>query len=241
MIDFKEQTLREALRETSLRELPKRYDDSSGDIWIKAIVLVRKRNCTQSYALARRRGDGLISYVRDYGQMSPIAGLVSIHPYMYLDKERFLYFKNDEQKRTFLANAFGWEEASDIMSMSEEKINAKVIDAAIMMQERSSDFDLYNNAAVEGTALECENQNTEGPAPEPSEIIPEEDVLSIKEETPAEQPEKPKMETEADAETFETIASAKSTSTRKRTTTRRKTTARKKTTTRRKTTTRKAK
>ena len=79
-MDIKEQSLRLALSAAACRELPKAYRDGSG-FWIKAIVLVRKRNMTQSYALAERGADGVIRYVKDFGLMSQIEGLVSAMEY----------------------------------------------------------------------------------------------------------------------------------------------------------------
>lgn len=185
MIDFKEQTLRQALKDTACRELPKRYDESSGEIWIKAIVLVKKRNCTVSYALAARRGDGLISYVRDYGQMSPICGLISIHPYMYLDKERFLNFNTKSGKYGILASAFGKDTALSILDMPEPEQYARLVDAGIKMQELNNESDIYNNAISE--MYKGGQEQNERPDSDNTET----------------------MKTETGVEVFKTIASAK--------------------------------
>lgn len=56
--------------------------------WLKAIALVKRMNGIESYVLAEHRADGYISYVHDFGPLSPIVSLISVHPYMYLE-ERF--------------------------------------------------------------------------------------------------------------------------------------------------------
>ena len=78
---LKEQSLSKALSSKGLAELPKQYRDGSDEYWLEAIVLVRKQNLTQSYCLAKRDADGKISYIDDFGMMSPISGLISINPY----------------------------------------------------------------------------------------------------------------------------------------------------------------
>lgn len=142
MENYKEKTLKDALEAVSLRELPRRYDDSSDGIWIEAVALVRKADCTQSYALVRRRGDGLISMTRDFGRMSPLAGIVSVHPYRYLDKKRFLTFRDEEDKARFLHSCYG---NFDFSGVSDEKREVMLVDAAIRAQLRDEDNDRLAN------------------------------------------------------------------------------------------------
>lgn len=90
MTDIKEISLREALSSSGCHELPSRYVDGDGSgFWFKAIGLVRKRNGSVNYVLLERRGDGAMRVVRDFGMMSPVYGIVSVHPYMFID-ERFM-------------------------------------------------------------------------------------------------------------------------------------------------------
>lgn len=89
MNNIKEISLRKALEATACRELPKAFNENGVEFWIRAIALVRKRNGTQSYCLVEHRADGMLQYTQDFGLPSPIFGLISIHPYIMLDKTKY--------------------------------------------------------------------------------------------------------------------------------------------------------
>lgn len=114
-INIKEKTLFDVLKETGLSELPKRYSEDCGLFWIKAIVLVEK-TVSQSYVIAEHRADGLIRYVKDPGLMEPIEKLISIHPYMYLDKRRM---KEDGFDKRTLISYFGDSKKDEILAMDD--------------------------------------------------------------------------------------------------------------------------
>lgn len=80
-------TLSEALSFARLRELPKKLNPELGLTWILAIALIKKKNLMNAYAIVEQRADGLIEYKKTFGRLSPIDGLISIHPYMYVDEE----------------------------------------------------------------------------------------------------------------------------------------------------------
>lgn len=145
-MDIKEQSLKLALEATACRELPKVYKDGSG-FWIKAIVLVRKRNQTQSYALAERRADGVIRYVKDFGLMSQIEGLVSVHPYVYFDEERFMCpYKSAEAQRRSLLSFFGVERAQEIMEADADKLELLSREMGIKVQLENRPQDIAADA-----------------------------------------------------------------------------------------------
>ena len=82
MKNIKETSLDRALKAARLTELPKQARPSDPIFWKEAIVLVRKRDLSQSYALADRDITGRITYTADYGTPAPIVSLLSVHPYL---------------------------------------------------------------------------------------------------------------------------------------------------------------
>lgn len=147
MMDIKEESLRRALDATACRELPPPYREGAG-FWVKAIVLVRKRNNTQSYALAERRADGLIRYTRDFGLMSQIAGLVSVHPYMYYDEERYrLHTQSREGKLRALASYFGKDREAEVLCADDAQLALLEREMGIRRQLESRPEDIADDAA----------------------------------------------------------------------------------------------
>lgn len=135
-MDIKDESLKKALALASILELPKQQKGDSGEYWLEAIVLVRKYDDTQSYALAKRGADSRIRYVADFGTMSPIAGLVSIHPYLYLDKARYMPYETPEQKKIALIEFIGDDDEARkaVGDMSDEEIGRSLLQTAIDMQ-----------------------------------------------------------------------------------------------------------
>ena len=84
---LEEETLSEALSFAKLKDLPKKFNPELGLTWILAIALIKKKNLMNAYAIVEQRADGLIQYKKTFGRLSPIDGLISIHPYMYVDEE----------------------------------------------------------------------------------------------------------------------------------------------------------
>ncbi len=84
---LEEETLSEALSFARVKELPKKFNPELGLTWILAIALIKKKNLMTAYAIVEQRADGLIQYRKTFGRLSPLDGLISIHPYMYVDEE----------------------------------------------------------------------------------------------------------------------------------------------------------
>ena len=133
---LKEQSLSKALSAKGLPDLPKQYRDDCGEFWLEAVVLVRKQNLTQSYCLAKRDADGKISYIADYGMMSPISGLISIHPYMYLDKETYMPYENIEQMRHALVQYIGGDDEAKeaVNELPDSEVQYQILQIAIDSQ-----------------------------------------------------------------------------------------------------------
>lgn len=136
MANIKEESLSRALSAKCLPELPKQYRDDCGEYWLEAIVLVKKQNLSQSYAVAKRNADGRIEYKADYGDISPISGLVSIHPYMYLDKEAYLPYENIEQMRYALVQYIGGDEEAKeaVDELPDSEVQYQILQIAIDSQ-----------------------------------------------------------------------------------------------------------
>lgn len=151
MIGIKERSLDAALEAAGLCRigLPKQWRDESDGFWIKAVVLVKKRNGDRSYMLAERGADRIIHYKQDFGRMSPFIGLLSIHPYKYLDEGRFTAQEGsvEEQKAFLAANSEKTE--AELASMTDKEVEEAVVDCAIEKQCENNETDRLGNDMLE--------------------------------------------------------------------------------------------
>ena len=156
MANIKEESLSRALSAKRIPDLPKRYREDSGEYWLEAIVLVRKLNMSQSYAVAKRDADGKISYTADFGDISPISGLISIHPYMYLNKERYMPFDTMEQKRHALKEYLGGDEEviEAVDDMTDEDVEHSLLEIAINSQYAGESIAKTHDAILEAVGVE---------------------------------------------------------------------------------------
>lgn len=156
MANIKEESLSKALSAKRIPDLPKQYREDSGEYWLEAIVLVRKLNMSQSYAVAKRDADGKISYTADFGDISPISGLISIHPYMYLNKERYMPFETMEQKRHALKEYLGGDDevVEAVNEMADEDVEHSLLEIAINSQYAGESIAKTHNAILEAVGVE---------------------------------------------------------------------------------------
>ena len=156
MANIKEESLSKALSAKRIPDLPKQYREDSGEYWLEAIVLVRKLNMSQSYAVAKRDADGKISYSADFGDISPISGLISIHPYMYLNKERYMPFETMEQKRHALKEYLGGDDevVEAVNEMADEDVEHSLLEIAINSQYAGESIAKTHNAILEAVGVE---------------------------------------------------------------------------------------
>lgn len=141
MENIKDKSLRQALECSGCLELPKSKNNDDNGFWIRAIVLVRKLNCTSNYALAERRGDGCIIYTRDFGDMSPIIGLLSIHPYLFLD-ERLIPSTDGNGYFGVLARELGIK-IDEVRSYDSSRLVSCAREVAIKRQKERIEADAY--------------------------------------------------------------------------------------------------
>ena len=156
MANIKEESLSKALSAKRIPDLPKQYREDSGEYWLEAIVLVRKLNMSQSYAVAKRDADGKISYTADFGDISPISGLISIHPYMYLNKERYMPFETMEQKRHALKEYLGGDDEviEAVNGMTDEDVEHSLLEIAINSQYAGESIAKTHDAILEAVGVE---------------------------------------------------------------------------------------
>ena len=156
MANIKEESLSKALSAKRIPDLPKQYREDSGEYWLEAIVLVRKLNMSQSYAVAKRDADGKISYTAAFGDISPISGLISIHPYMYLNKERYMPFETMEQKRHALKEYLGGDDEviEAVNDMADEDVEHSLLEIAINSQYAGESIAKSHDAILEAVGVE---------------------------------------------------------------------------------------
>ena len=156
MANIKEESLSKALSAKRIPDLPKQYREDSGEYWLEAIVLVRKLNMSQSYAVAKRDADGKISFTADFGDISPISGLISIHPYMYLNKERYMPFETMEQKRHALKEYLGGDDevVEAVNDMADEDVEHSLLEIAINSQYAGESIAKTHDAILEAVGVE---------------------------------------------------------------------------------------
>ena len=126
------ETLSEALSFARLKYLPKKFNPELGLTWILAIALIKKKNLMNAYAIVEHRADGLIQYKKTFGRLSPIDGLISIHPYMYVDEEA-LGMAMKANRRTIAMHYVGY--ADEIIDSDDEKFKAYQLQYAMDMQK----------------------------------------------------------------------------------------------------------
>lgn len=160
-MDIKEESLKKALNATRIPELPKQDKGGDGKYWLEAIVLVRKRDCSLSYAIAKRGTDGKIFYTSDFGTMSPIIGLVSIHPYEYLNREKYEFNGGIEEKRDKLIKFIGGDEEAkeSVGKMTDDEVETAMLNIAVESQKVDKDVAKTHERIIEAVNGRNESQD----------------------------------------------------------------------------------
>lgn len=129
---LEENTLSEALTFARARELPKKYNPELGLTWILAVALIKKKNLMTAYAIVEQRADGLIQYKKTFGRLSPIDGLLAIHPYMYVDNEALAMARKANRRTIAMHYA---DAAEEIINSDDEKFGIWQLQYAMDMQK----------------------------------------------------------------------------------------------------------
>lgn len=131
MSTFKEKTLLDALSFVSLRTLPTKVEDD--DNYLSAIVEVAKVDGTTSYALQKTRDD-LTKYIaKDFGTISTIKEIVSIHPFEFL-KEKYVFNGTTKEEKIQYLKKMYKDEDYDFDTMPLKEINKMIKMIAVKYQ-----------------------------------------------------------------------------------------------------------
>lgn len=146
-------SLEDALKAAGIVILPKARTERSNPYWLKAVCKVYKANGAYAYCLCENRGDGTPQIKRDFGPMSVILRIESVHPYHELEKrfipklrsdreiERYLFKSDIDPKLTqsLLAREGkdGKAIASDRRKIKELIMGVAIKDARLMLEEEA--------------------------------------------------------------------------------------------------------
>lgn len=131
MSTLKEKTLLDALSFVSLRTLPTKAEDD--DNYLSAIVEVVKVDGTTSYALQKTRED-LTKYIaKDFGTISTIKEIISIHPFEFL-KEKYVFNGTTKEEKIEYLKKMYKDEEYDFDTMPLKEINKMIKMIAVKYQ-----------------------------------------------------------------------------------------------------------
>ena len=91
-------------------EMPAELEEGRTD-WVKALVLVRKYNGRENYALAINEGGAMPSVVKDFGSSCGIQSVLRIYPYAFLSEKYRPNLRNKDEIVTYLVGHGEDEEA----------------------------------------------------------------------------------------------------------------------------------
>ena len=102
---FVDRSLIDALSYCHLRELPQEASKYDG-IWIRAIARVTKADTTKSYVLMDKEANGSHRIIKDFGTISNIVNVRSIHPFQFVSEDSLPRFKgsNKQERIDWLTN-----------------------------------------------------------------------------------------------------------------------------------------
>lgn len=128
MENIKEKSLIDALAFCDLRDLPKEWDNEN--VYLLSVALVKKADGSKSYVAMKKDINGNDKIVKDFGNISAIREIESIHPYMYLDARFVPDFKtNAKTERMEWLEKMGCNEELGECTLKE--LNKKVLNMAM--------------------------------------------------------------------------------------------------------------
>lgn len=156
----KETSLSMALEEARLQNkgLPPRYQDGKDPFWIKAIVLVMKRNMEECYCFYEQNADRYMRLIQDFGTPSPVISIKSIHPFMYLDSDQFIPKGGIDAKRAYLKELLHNDpDSTDVDNLSASEIEHILLEKAIAQQLLNDEVNRQQNLRNEGSDIDGSN------------------------------------------------------------------------------------
>lgn len=156
----KETSLSRALEEARLQNkgIPPRYQDGKDPFWIKAIVLVMKRNMEECYCFYEQNADRYMRLIKDFGTPSPVISIKSIHPFMYLDIDQFIPKGGIEAKRAYLKELLDdYPDGTDVDNLSASEVEHILLEKAIAQQLLNDEVNRQQNLRNEGSDIDGSN------------------------------------------------------------------------------------
>ena len=123
--NYIDEMLVDALQFASIRELPEEWDGERE--WIKALALVSKRNGSKAYVALAKGKTGEDKIVKDFGEISAVAVIEKIYPYLYAEETAMPQFKTNTKKERL-----DWLYINDPDNEYSEEMSMKELKAAVM-------------------------------------------------------------------------------------------------------------
>lgn len=115
----------DALQYASVRELPNEAEE--GREWLKALALVSKKNGSKAYVALAKGKMGEDKVVKDFGEISAVAVIEKIYPYLYAKETAMPQFKTNTKKERL-----DWLYINDPDNEYSEEMSMKELKAAVM-------------------------------------------------------------------------------------------------------------
>lgn len=134
--NIEESSLYEMLTELKITEIPEELPADTENIWVKALVRVKKRDLSINYAIALNNCKGGASIIKDSGRTSTVVKIMNIYPLNYLDKRDIPTFNKQSDYVMYLAsNGYNEEECKGLISRKDKDGNDK--DAETLERDRN--------------------------------------------------------------------------------------------------------
>ena len=115
----------DALQYASVRELPNEAEE--GREWLKALALVSKKNGSKAYVALAKGKTGEDKIVKDFGEISAVAVIEKVYPYLYAEGIAMPQFKTNTKKERL-----DWLYINDPDNEYSEEMSMKELKAAVM-------------------------------------------------------------------------------------------------------------
>ena len=123
--NYLDEMLIDALQYASVRELPNEAEE--GREWLKALALVSKRNGSKAYVALAKGKTGEDKIVKDFGEISAVAVIEKVYPYLYAEGIAMPQFKTNTKKERL-----DWLYINDPDNEYSEEMSMKELKAAVM-------------------------------------------------------------------------------------------------------------
>lgn len=123
--NYLDEMLVDTLSWCGLRELPEEWDGQRE--WLKALALVSKKNGSKAYVALAKGKMGEDKIVKDFGEISAVAVIEKVYPYLYAEGIAVPQFKTNTKKERL-----DWLYINDPDNEYSEEMSMKELKAAVM-------------------------------------------------------------------------------------------------------------